>query len=223
MQDHLFGSLAKPFNLKATISMMTGKTFAKLPITFVGIALLPGCAFVDQKIDLPYNKPSVSFSATRKPILVARPDDGSLSRKGTSFVILGKVKNGYGMTTADVVSENSVADWVAGALKAELDASGFDATLVDRLPAKVERGLEIYIDDVSVETDIGFFTVGDLSHVKLLVRVWKGSHKIKEFRVQSYGNPRHFASGWASNKARSLETALKECVKKIVTEVTSLN
>jgi hypothetical protein len=127
------------------------------------------------------------------------------------------------MTTADVVSENSVADWVAGALKAELDASGFDATLVDRLPAKVERGLEIYIDDVSVETDIGFFTVGDLSHVKLLVRVWKGSHKIKEFRVQSYGNPRHFASGWASNKARSLETALKECVKKIVTEVTSLN
>lgn len=202
---------------------MNVNRFQKLAVLLVAMAALSGCAFVDQKVDLPYSKPPASLIPNRKPILVARPDDGSLNRKGTRYVVVGKVKNGYGMTTADVVSENSVSDWVAGALKSELDAAGFEATLVERLPTKMERGLEIYIDAVSVEPDLGFFTVGDLSHVKLLVRVWKGSHKIKEFRVQSYGNPRHFVTGWASNKARSLETALKECVQNVVTEIISLN
>jgi hypothetical protein len=183
---------------------------------------LPACAFVDQKVELPYSKTNASKASNAKPIMVAKPKDGDLPRGKGGRIVIGMVKNGFGMKTADVLSDNSVSDWVAAALKDELDQAGFSATLVSELPSHVSRGISVNIEHLSVEPDMGFITVGDVCHIKLGVQLWKGAQKVREFKVESFSNPRSMVTGWASKKAKSLELAVRECSKKVVAEIKAL-
>ncbi|MBI4115386.1 MAG: hypothetical protein HY447_02300 [Candidatus Omnitrophica bacterium] len=46
--------------------------------------------------------------------------------------IIGEVRNGWGMKTADVVNNNSVTEWVTNAIASELGKGGFQVNLANR-------------------------------------------------------------------------------------------
>jgi hypothetical protein len=50
--------------------------------------------------------------------------------------VIGEVRNGYGMHTADVVATNDVTMWISNAVKSELEAVGYTILVPDSVPVK---------------------------------------------------------------------------------------
>lgn len=98
-------------------------------------ATISGCAFGTRRPTLDYT--AVTSAKQQKNIIVKvavfkddRPDKN----------IVGNVRNGLGLKTADVITETSISEWVTNALKAELKNDGY--TIVDT-SAENEIGGEV--------------------------------------------------------------------------------
>jgi hypothetical protein len=91
-------------------------------------ASLSGCAFGDRHVALNYPPPaSESSPAPRLAPTLARGTTIIISRfsdeRGNTPV--GEVRNGWGMHTADVLTETDVGTWVMRALAHDLAAAGY--------------------------------------------------------------------------------------------------
>jgi hypothetical protein len=87
-----------------------------------------GCAFGDRHVALAY--PPASTSESPAPRLVPAP------AKGITIIVagfsderdsspIGEVRNGFGMHTADVLTDTDVTVWVAKAIARDLSAAGY--------------------------------------------------------------------------------------------------
>jgi hypothetical protein len=94
------------------------------------LLMLGACAFGDRKVTLAYQPqaeaPAVSatLAGTGAPAnvtLVLLP----FKDERPSEKIVGEVRNGWGMHTADVVAENDVAAWLTDGLRLELQEAGY--------------------------------------------------------------------------------------------------
>ena len=104
-------------------------------IACVMIVTVSGCAFGTRRPTLDYS--AVTPVKAQKNIAIKvtifkdeRPDKN----------IVGNVRNGWGLKTADVITETSVSEWVTNALKSELKNDGY--TVVDT-SAENEIGGEV--------------------------------------------------------------------------------
>ena len=69
---------------------------------------------MDSKINLRYssNERDVIAGVGDRLLLMAGPEGlDRLSKKGSSY-ILGNVKNGYGIKTADTITDDRIDDWI---------------------------------------------------------------------------------------------------------------
>ncbi len=130
----------------------------KLSVIFV-ILLTQACAFKDSQLkishteDAQFNGPlseidKLSFAA---PVLKDNREDK---------VRIGWKKNGYGMNTADITTEQPVVDIIANAISQGLKSNG-------HLISEDESSIEISgrIDRFWFETDINFWTVEFMGEV----------------------------------------------------------
>jgi len=174
-----------------------------------------GCAFVDQKVGLRYEQ-ALTSGKGKGPIEIATPVAPTLETKKKGFFIVGAVKNTYGMKTADTVTQDSIPQWIANALKTELEAAGFDVQLVNNLSRPVKRGIETRVVKVWVDQDPGLLTVGALGEVQFRMALYRGTNKVKEFDVDGRGQGSRSLIGDAETKAQSLQVALQACMKKAI-------
>jgi hypothetical protein len=82
-----------------------------------------GCAFVDQRVDMSYER-TVNASGGSGEVFIAKPKEHQSLMKKSNAWIVGTVKNTLGMKTADVITENNLGDWLVGALVQELNVAG---------------------------------------------------------------------------------------------------
>src|SRR5258705_2268471 len=101
--------------------------------------VLSGCAFIDQKLSLKYTPQgsTTPLAVTERVLLTTIVLEASMQRKENS-VVIGNVKNGYGVKTADAVTESKVDEWILGALAADLQRRGFLVRRGDGFPAEYE-------------------------------------------------------------------------------------
>jgi putative transposon-encoded protein len=176
-----------------------------------------GCAFVDQKVDLSYQR-TVNASGGSGEVFIAKPKEYHGLRKKSNSWVIGTVKNTYGMKTADVVTENDIGDWIVGALVEELSAAGYRTRTVTALPKDVSKGLDLTIVRVFVDQDPGFFTVGAISDVQFTVEIWRNGTKLKQLNIVAKGDHRS-GLGSAKTKAISLRKALQAAMLEAVPEI----
>jgi hypothetical protein len=179
---------------------------------------------LDRTVELRYSKPKTLSVSNKKSISIAHPNDSKLPRKYSGFAsradffVLGKPANNNVAAgtpkTGYVVTEDSISDWVSAAVRAELDAAGYDAVVVRELPCQMNVGIEIDVDDVSIApAEVNFLTQGEASYIKLTVRLYKGSMKVvKRFKIENFSQPNY-------SRTKSLEAALRGCIEKLVTEI----
>jgi hypothetical protein len=95
----------------------------------VGLMALPsiGCAFGDRSVVLTYTPQAGTARTTDAgKVAVAAFDDLRQDK-----VVVGEVRNGYGLKTAKVVLNNQdPGGWVANAIASELQNAGYDVTKV---------------------------------------------------------------------------------------------
>lgn len=103
-------------------------TTALRALALTSLVMLGACAFGDRKVELNY-MPTAGGAlpvGTSYEVSVA---DFTDNRTNPAYV--GKVLNGYGMHTADVLATNSVALWVTDAIRVELERAGFTVIPVE--------------------------------------------------------------------------------------------
>jgi hypothetical protein len=176
----------------------------------VGIsAASGGCAFIDRTTDLTYTR-NLKVPSGSGTVHIAQPTDKAIKRNKDGKVIIGPVRNGYSMYTADVLATSSVTEWVANAYVEELTAGGFKPTVVDKLPPGCPRGMEIEIQRVWVDLDMGFWTLGALGEVSCRVRLYRNGQLEKELQLDAQGQgPRALASMPEALYKESLKEALR--------------
>jgi uncharacterized lipoprotein YmbA len=138
------------------------------------LLLLSACAFGDRKVTLSYQPETAESDATAAKVTTAATgapvaDDGKLAFIVVPFKderadknIVGEVRNGWGMHTADVVVQNDVAQWITDGLKTELAKAGYrvvESAADDSTAAQIEGTVaRVYCTALfSYEAEVSFF------------------------------------------------------------------
>lgn len=102
----------------------------RLVVILAVAGLGAGCAFGERHAELGYppeNGGGVVSTAEAAPAAGGRGTVyiGALQDIRPDKKVVGHVRNGFGMKTAEVVAQRDVPDWIRGALAAELEAAGY--------------------------------------------------------------------------------------------------
>lgn len=195
------------------MSLQFFKVFLVLLVVFSS-----GCAFVDQKVDLTYEKQGISDSGEGKLYLEKPKKLKNLETNEEGYYIVGTVENTYGMRTADCITKHDISDWVAGALISELKHAGYEVVPVEELAENINKGIAIKILKVWVDQDPGFWTVGAESNVHYIVDVFKYGKKVASLDIKGIGDERS-GVGSAKTKGISLRKALTSSIEKAVPQI----
>lgn len=97
---------------------------ALLSVMSITMALMTGCAFGDRHLTLNpvYMDKVPSVTTAKSKVQVVPPVDKRTEQKAN---LVGYVRNGYGMHTADVLADNSIAEWVQSCIAENLKNAGF--------------------------------------------------------------------------------------------------
>lgn len=189
----------------------------KLLSAVISFALLmTGCAFVDQRLALKYQPQAPEASAARSTelLLSVKMDTDPQRRKDVGYII-GTVRNGYGIKTADAFTTDRIDDWIAGAFTTELTRAGFKVRRLDPLPPQVGRGLQVIVRKIWVEQDPGFWTVGAITDLAFVMEIYSRGQLAKAVLIEAKGDSRSMIGG-SEQKEDSLQKAMVQGLPHII-------
>lgn len=205
--------------------MFTKLRFVQVVFLGVLFSSLCSCAFGNRHVTLVY-PPEKQSDGTGVKITEAAP----LPVNGKTVVlmqfvdqrsnksIIGEVRNGWGMRTADVVVENDVAGWLTNAVKMELEKSGYRVTVGgqnDDSSAHIALGgevIQVYCTAMmTYEGEVSFFA-----------QLQKDGKELLRKRYTGKGSA---GLNWGASSASygsSLAEALSVAIKDLVTDVNGI-
>jgi len=104
-------------------------------------AFLSGCAFGTRHPMLAYTAITPVKAPNNISINVVQFNDSRPDKN-----IIGNVRNGWGMKTADVITDTNIADWITNALKAELKNAGYNVVQENASNSVSGDVLKVYCD-----------------------------------------------------------------------------
>ena len=182
------------------------------------VVLVTGCAFGTRQPTLTYppieeSKEQPAATPTPKSTKVfLEPFRDERSDK----TVVGTVRNGFGMRTADVVPTNSVPVWVTEAIRTELINRGYTVTN-GVLPDTLSPGnISVSGDVLNVFCDMYMSYTGQVSFVAK-VKDSKGELLNKHYAGEGSAG---LAFGATSDSyAQSLSLALSNAIKKFIADL----
>lgn len=176
--------------------------------------ILIGCASVDQKVSLTYEK-IVNAKGGSGKVLIAKPVEKFKAGKKTSgALILGVVKG----TDRDIVTSDRVGDWVTLAFFQELRAAGYEVETVFELPKDVSKGIVLTISELSTVQDMRVATAVTVSNMKLTVEAWKDGKVIKTFSYSGF-DEREALDTSADPITKSLRVTLQSIAQQAILDL----
>ncbi len=191
-------------------------------VCIVMLALLGGCAFGTREATLVYPPaPDGEAKAAPGKVAKAEPREPKIQLfqfrdERTEKAMVGTVRNGYGMRTADVISNNSVTDWVTQALKLELQNRGF-TVVTGTSKEGVEAGTIVISGEIlNVFCDMYFSYTGQVS---LVVKVSNSAGEMYSRHYAGEGSAGIAFAATAESFAQSLSLALSSALNKLVSDL----
>lgn len=186
---------------------------SRLLLALAASVTLTGCAFTSEKIDIHYVQqqgvaqiPGADGSVVSVEVTDSRVDKTRVSSK----------KNGYGMETAPITSNEEVTTTVARALEQEIRARGFRAGSGAgnlKLNAEINR---FYNDH-----KIGFFSGDAVADLSLSVRLSTASDKLLYSRtIMSQGKEANTQLATGKNAGLALDRALAAGMSDLFNDAT---
>jgi len=185
--------------------------------------LLAGCAFGTRHPTLIY-PPAVEPSAITAVQAAAKPAPkntqiilSEFSDQRSDKNVVGTMRNGFGMRTADVIPTNSVPDWMMQAMRIELQNDGYavqtESTGGDR-PTGASAVVSGQILNVFCDMYMSYS-----AQVSLLARLTRDGKELLNKQYQGEGSAGIAWAGTAESYAQSLALALASAVKQFVAEL----
>ena len=201
-------------------------------ISLAGFALLAlslgGCAFGERQANLQYPpKPDAGAvvapaeAATTTPALPATAPTIAIIRfkdDRAEKSVVGHVRNGFGMKTADVVSPTDVSAWVSDALKWELEQVGYRVTVLDSdsAAAATDAAAAVSGQVIRMYADAYFSYEGE---VTLRAEIAKDGKKVFDrlYTGTAGGGVNMAATG--ASYAHTLSLALRSGLQDVVSDI----
>ena len=183
-----------------------------------------GCAFTDRHVTLtppttiPQTFSPSTPSANKKTISVARPQD--LRPDPTT---VGNIKNGYGMVTAQVRSNNDIPMWVTNSIIQGLEQAGYRVERVETVEtALTPVAIDIAVSRAFTEHVAGFITVTGKGDIAAQIEVYRdGSRILRRMYAGKYEDRNFFVSTSADAYQVLLDAAMKDFLRKTLTDLVS--
>lgn len=185
-----------------------------LAVVVMGM-LFSGCAFKNQKIAVEYTPDNVKGSEQGIVCL------NKFSDVRTDKSRIGIVKNGYGMETANILTDQDITIVVSKSLEEELSNLGYKVELLNIRNADGQNNaincafVDGKIQNFFVEPEFGLFAVDGISiiTVELMIQTEDGMQLKKVYSAN--GNSRSYIGGFASLFKESMDNALKNLILDI--------
>jgi hypothetical protein len=193
------------------------RTFAAFGL----LLLLTNCAFVDQDVQIAYTPTGAATVDGDKLLVAPTTTNAPAAKNEAGKLVVGSVKNGYGMHTADVLLEPGAVDKIADALAAELEATGYSVVRGDvgAAPAASDTpAVRLTVTRLVVDQIPGAFTVTASAAVGFEIAIEQDGREIDRFLVDSGNEDEALVSG-AESKQAALTAALEEAITKAVTMI----
>ena len=177
-------------------------------------AALAGCAFGTRQASLTYppaavEQAAVSDAVTKKTTIVLN----KFGDERTDKSIVGTVRNGFGMRTADVVPTTEVSDWVTKAVGTELRANGY--RVVSGSPENVNDPKVVAISGSVLNAFCDMY-------MSLLTKVRKGNNEVITKHYNGEGSAGLAVAATGESFAESLSLALRDALKKFMADLESM-
>ena len=184
-------------------------------------ALLAGCAFGTRQATLIYPPASgeggqpVSQAPALREAKATRVFVETFRDERSDKNVVGTVRNGFGMRTADVVATNSVPGWVTQAITSELKNEGF--VVVDSTPgaSSEANGVTVSGDILNVFCDMYMSYTGQVSFI---AKVNGGNGELLNKHYAGEGSAGLAWAATAESYSQSLASALSAAVKKFIAD-----
>jgi hypothetical protein len=203
----------KPLSLQRTSLFLASCTV---------LALLNGCAAVDQKIGLNYTRPEYQLVRHSGEVVVSRSSNRPSTRNAAGEWIIGSLNNTYGVHQADLLADRSTDEWITEALLYELRQAGFSAVYVDRLPSTAARGLSITNIAVVMNENKGIVSADTKHELKFNLEVYLNGDKAKTFTVASRDDRTVAFSASKEELERIMLQSLQDAMRKVVPDIITL-
>lgn len=188
--------------------------------------LISACAFGTRNVTLVYPpekasqesgpksaEASTSSPSIGKSIILLQFTDQRVDKR-----VIGEVRNGWGMRTADVVAENDVSEWITQALRMEMEKAGHKVTISkNNIISSIEPNVGGEIITVycialfSYEGEVSFFA-----------NIQKDGKELLKKRYSGKGSAGLNWAATASGYGESLSMALSVAAKSLVDDINEL-
>jgi len=194
----------------------------KLLIIIAMLVLMSGCAFKDQKIAVEYTSDGVKSNKTGTICLNKFADVRADKSR------IGIVKNGLGMETANIITDQDITILISNAVKEELINLGYKVDLVN-VKYKDGQGfsnnctfIDGKIQNFFVEPEFGLVAVDGKSVITVNMLIQTPAGKVYKKVYSANGESRSYVGGFAGLFKESMDDALSKIVKDIKSDLPSV-
>lgn len=180
-------------------------------------SLAAGCAFGERQASLAY-PPAANDAAISSAEAAPAPAPrgvvyiGDFGDVRSAKMVVGHVRNGFGMKTAEVVAQRDVPGWVREALAHELEASGYQ--VMDGVAP--EDGATISGDIVRVYCDAYFTYDGE---VTLRIQTVKAGQSLVQNAYTGTGSAGMNWAATGDSYSQSLSVALQSALRQFIIDL----
>jgi len=188
-------------------------------------AVLSGCAFGTRQPTLSYPPPADPAAAAAAANVVPAPAKrarivlADFRDERSDRTVVGTVRNGFGMRTADVVPTNSVADWVTEAVGTELRANGYTVVRGRAENANAANDPDAVLVSGDVLNAFCDMYMSYTGQVSLLAKVSRGQHELLTRHYAGEGSAGLAMAATEESYAASLALALRDALTKFVADL----
>jgi uncharacterized lipoprotein YajG len=169
--------------------------------------LISGCAFTEGHVNLEYQPQAqaAKVAAAAAPHVVVQVADQRPTK------VVGQKINGFGMKTADILSDNDLPATLKGAFESELSNRGFTV-------GTGGATVEVTLNSLQNQFTPGFFSGESTANIGIDVSVKRADGAVayeKYFTGQNQESVQIFSAG---NAEETLNAAIKDAVGKVFSD-----
>ena len=186
------------------------------------LAMLGGCAAVDQRIGLSYTRPEYQLVRHSGDILVSRAASKPPARNANGEWIIGSINNVHGVHQADLLVGRNPDEWITEALLYELRQAGYSASYADQLPLTPTRALSITNITVVQNENRGVFSTDTHHELAFNIEVYLNGEKAKTFTVASRDDRTVAFSASSEELEKIMLQSLQDAMRKVIPDIIAL-
>lgn len=171
---------------------------------------LTSCSSFDQRVKLGYET-VVGSRGGLGELFIAKPvEQHKAFRKSSGELVIGEIAD----TGREIVTSDSISDWLMLAFVQELYAAGYNVKTVSALPSDVVKGLTITLSEIKAGQVFGTLVVTTESGIKLSVEVWKNGKQVKTLPIEVVNEEKG-----VDRSAETVSTLLRKNLQNLMKQV----